>query len=282
MVHPSNAALSNASSINLGKKNLLGVNISAVNYAGAVEQIIAAAKSGRRCTTTALAVHGVMTGVNDPEHRHRLNSLDLVVPDGQPVRWGINLLHRCQLPDRVYGPNLMLETCRAAAAEQIPIFLFGATEETLQLLKNRLCDQFPGLQIAGTLASKFRRLESEKERDEMIRIIRESGAKITFAGIGCPRQEVWAFEMGDLLDMPILAVGAAFAFHAGQLSQAPSWMQRLGLEWLYRFACEPKRLWQRYVLLNPAYLTFLGLQFLRWKRFDPDSAPQPKTELWYG
>lgn len=267
--------------IDLGKKTLLGIGINAIDYEAAVERIMEAARAEKRLTVTALAVHGVMTSIGDTEHRYRLNRLDLVVPDGQPVRWALNGLYGTRLPDRVYGPNLMLKTCEAAAKEGHPIYLFGTTEEMLQELTQRLLEKFPTLRIVGAEPSRFRRLDAN-EQNSMAERIRASGARIVFAGIGCPRQEVWAYEMGDLIHLPILAVGAAFAFHAGKLSQAPPWMQRSGLEWLYRFTREPKRLWHRYLVLNPAYVTLLALQWLGIKRIDPESGTVPRNPLYYG
>ena len=120
---------------------------------------------------------------------------------------------------------------------------------------------FPRLIIAGAESSKFRTL-NEDERLEVASKINSTGARMTFVGLGCPRQEVFAYEMRDILPMPVIAVGAAFAFIAGQLPQAPRQMQRLGLEWLYRFKSEPRRLWRRYLLLNPLYLLLLGAQAL--------------------
>ncbi len=259
--------------IDRGKQNLLGVKIDAVDYTAAVGRIVAAAHAGRPCSTSALAVHGVMTGVLDAGHRYRLNQLDLIVPDGQPVRWALNLLHRTKLTDRVYGPNLMLKTCEQAAAEQLPIFLFGGTEELLTRLEVNLLKQFPNLKIAGKRASKFRQLTPD-ERDELIQEIRDSGARITFVGLGCPRQEVWAYEFREALSMPILAVGAAFNFHAGLLAQAPLILQKYGLEWAYRLCREPQRLWRRYLYLNPTYTAFVILQYSHlWKFTLPQSAP---------
>ena len=267
--------------IDHGKFNLLGVNISAVDYEAAVGRITQAADERKPLGVSALAVHGVMTGVTDDEHRHRLNQLELIVPDGQPVRWGLNLLHGVKLKDRVYGPNLMLKTCQAAAEQGIPIFLFGGKQELLDDLSEKLLEKFPSLKIAGVLASKFRTVSVE-EKQEIIDTINKSGAAITFVGLGCPRQEVWAYEFKDHLRMPVLAVGAAFNFHAGQLAQAPPIMQRLGLEWFFRFVKEPKRLWRRYMLLNPYYLWLLFLQFTRLKKFDPEATESPKTEILYG
>ena len=267
--------------IDLGKKNLLGVNINAIDYEAAVGQFVDSAKQSKRLTVTALAVHGVMTGALDSEHRHRLNSLDLVVPDGMPVKWCVNLLHKAGLQDRVYGPNLMLKVCEAAAQEGLPLYFFGTQSETLEKLIENLKAKFPNILIAGCEPSQFRKL-NEAENAEMVQRIRASGAKITFVGLGCPRQEIWAYELGDQLNMPVFAVGAAFPFHAGTLPQAPAWMQNNGLEWLFRLMSEPRRLWKRYLYLNPAYLTLVGLQFLKLRTVDPTSTKEPTESHRYG
>ncbi len=267
--------------IDHGKHNVLGILINAVDYEAAVERIVNSAKASRPMAVSALAVHGVMTGVLDREHRYRLNQFDLLVPDGQPVRWALKWLHGMRLPDRVYGPELMLATCRRAAEEGLPVFLYGGTDEILQGLRQRLPELISGLQIAGTMPSRFRRLTPE-ERDEVVAEIRASGAAITFVGLGCPRQEVWAFEFCHHVSMPSLAVGAAFPFHAGKIPQAPGFLQRRGLEWAYRLIQEPRRLWKRYLFLNPLYLTLLALQMLRLRKCDPTSASCPAEELLYG
>lgn len=259
---------------------MLGVNIDAVDYDAAVHRVMLAAERSEPMTVSALAVHGLMTGVMDEEHRYRLNKFDLLCPDGQPVRWALGWLHRAKLPDRVYGPNLMLKLCERAAATGTPIFLLGGSEELLADLSAKLCEQFPELNIAGARASKFRTLTPE-ERQEMIDEVRASGARMTFIGLGCPRQEVFAYEMREALGMPLLAVGAAFNFHAKQLSQAPQWMQDRGLEWLYRLGKEPRRLWRRYLMLNPMYLTLLGMQAVG-LRNRPAGGERPTHEVCYG
>lgn len=267
--------------IDYGKKNLLGVGIDSVDYEAAVSKIIDAAHADRQLGVSALAVHGVMTGVFDREHCYRLNELELVVPDGQPVRWGLNLLHGLDLPDRVYGPNLTLKVCEEAAKEGLPIFLFGSNDKTLEKLQTRLEEMFPAIQIVGSCPSKFRTLEPA-EKDELIQRIKDSGAKITLVGIGCPRQEIWAYEFREALSMPVMAVGAAFAFHAGELAQAPAWMQDRGLEWLYRFTKEPIRLWKRYMLLNPAYVSLLALQWTKLWTLRSKRGVRPSREILYG
>jgi N-acetylglucosaminyldiphosphoundecaprenol N-acetyl-beta-D-mannosaminyltransferase len=264
-----------------GKHNLLGVRLDAVDYEAAVAHLVGAARDRRPATATALAVHGVMSGVLDPVHRHRLNRLDLVVPDGQPIRWGLNLLHGTDLAERVYGPTLMLELCAAAAEEGLPIFLYGSSEAVSDRLAARLRERFPRLRLAGRSPSSFRRVSAE-EKAEIVARIRASGAALVFVGLGCPRQEVWAYEYGPELGMPVVAVGAAFDFHAGLLPQAPAWLQRRGLEWLFRLWQEPRRLWRRYLLLNPAYLLLLGLQWSGLRRFDPARTVEPPEEVRFG
>lgn len=266
--------------ISRGKRNLLGVLVDAVDQDGAVAELTAAAREGRPLAATALAVHGVMTGVGSSEHRFRLNSLDLVCPDGQPVRWGLNLLHRVGLTDRVYGPDLMLAMCRRASEEKLPVFFYGSSEEVLGRLVANLRRRFPALVVAGKRPSRFRRL-SPGEQEEVAGAIMASGARVLFVGLGCPRQEVFAYEMRGKISMPILAVGAAFPFHAGLLPQAPRWMQRRGLEWLFRLGSEPRRLWRRYILLNPAYLSLLVVQRLRLYTF-PTRGSEPGAPLAYG
>lgn len=267
--------------IDRGKHNLLGIRVDAVDCEAAVERVIAAATRGRPLAVSALAVHGLMTGVLDRHQRYRLNRFDLLVPDGQPVRWALNWLHRAGLAQRVYGPALMLEICRRAAGEGLPVFLFGGTERLLGRLGENLVRRFPALRIAGTRCSRFRRL-SHAERDETIAAIRDSGAALTFVGLGCPRQEVWAFELREALSMPLVAVGAAFNFHANELAQAPRILQDRGLEWLFRLACEPRRLWKRYLLLNPLYLCLLSLQLSGLCRFDEAAQAGPVETLNYG
>lgn len=267
--------------IDHGKKNIIGVRINAVDYEAATAELIAAAKAETKFTMTALAVHGVMTGALDPVHRYRLNRLDMVVPDGMPVKWGLNLIHKTKLQDRVYGPTLMLKCCEAAAEAGLPVFLFGTTNTTLESLSARLKAKFPKLIVAGTEASKFRRI-SEVDAEGLITRIRESGAKILFVGLGCPRQEVFAFELGEALRMPVFTIGAAFQFHAGLLPQAPAWMQNAGLEWLFRLTKEPRRLWWRYFYYNPYYLWLLACQWLKLKTLDPDDALSPTERILYG
>lgn len=244
------------------KHDVLGVQVDATDYASVVDRVADAAVAGRRLTVSALAVHGVMTGATDPAHRTRLNQLDIVTPDGQPVRWALRLLHGVRLADRVYGPTLTLHVCERAARDGIPVYFYGSRPEVLERLVARLTARFPGLQVAGSAPSRFAKVDAT-ERHAIADTIRASGARIVFVGLGCPRQEVFAYEFGDLLSLPVLAVGAAFDYHAGLLEEPPAWMQRNGLQWLFRLAQEPRRLWRRYLVTNTQFTVLLAAQAVR-------------------
>ncbi len=263
--------------IDAGKRNVLGVLVDVVDYDAAVERILQAAAEQRPMAVTALAVHGVMTGVADRAHAARLNSFDLATPDGQPVRWALNLLHGAGLVDRVYGPELTMRVLAGCAERGLPVYLYGSTEATLEALTTRLVAALPGLKVAGREPSKFRTCRPG-EAEEIADRIRSSGARLVLVGLGCPRQERFVHAMRPLLDMPLLAVGAAFDYHAGSLRVPPAWMQRAGLEWLWRLGLEPRRLWRRYLLLNPAYLARLAAQKTRlWRPVPADAAPATRS-----
>lgn len=236
-----------------GRHRVAGVAVDCIDYDTAVVRVVEAAHARRHLGVTALAVHGVMSGHDDPEQRRRLQDLDLVVPDGQPVRWALNALHGVGLRDRVYGPELTGRVCTAAARDGLPIYLYGSTPDVLEALETSLRARHPRLVIAGARPSLFR-TASAAEQQAIAAEIAASGARICLVGLGCPRQEVFVHEHRDLLSMPMLAVGAAFDFHAGLLAQAPRWMQDRGLEWLFRLTREPRRLWRRYLILNPRFV----------------------------
>lgn len=258
--------------IDAGKTDVIGVLVDAVDYDGAVARIIDAAVDRRPYQVSALAVHGVMTGVDDPEHLARLNSFDLVTPDGQPVRWAMNWIHHTGLHERVYGPDLTLAVCRAAVERDLSVYFHGSTTDTLEHLERRLPTLVPGLRIAGTSPSTFG-TSTPAELDALAERIRATGASICFVGLGCPRQEVFVHENADRLSMPCLAVGAAFDFHAGLQKEPPAWVQRAGLQWLQRLLGNPRRLWRRYLVLNPRFAWRVLLQ--RTGRYEAPEAVEP-------
>ncbi len=259
--------------------DVLGVGVDAVQYGGVVDRIAAAAHSGAECKVAALAVHGLMEAVDDPAFRARISTFDLVCPDGQPVRWATNLLHRTGLPDRVYGPELMRLLCAKAAAEQLEVFLYGTDGATLSQLVSALEQDYPSIRIVGTLPSRFGRVTPEEHR-EIAETIKSTGAKICFVGLGCPRQEVFAYEISGQLEMPVVAVGAAFRYLAGLDVEPPSWVQRAGLQWLYRLLRDPVRLWRRYLILNPRFVLAVLMQRFARRRSATSSCTRPGFEGW--
>lgn len=267
--------------IDQGKKSLFGIGVSAIDYEAAVQHIVNAAQQRRPLAISATAVHGLMTAVMDAHQRYRLNHFDLVVPDGQPLVWALNILHKAGLRERVYGPQLTLELCRQSAERQIPVYFYGSRPEVLERMTANLRQRFPALIVAGVSPSLFR-TTTLQEKDEICQRIVKSGARIVFVGLGCPRQEVWASEYCQPLSMPTVAVGAAFDFHAGTLAQAPAWMQARGLEWLFRLMKEPARLWKRYLSTNPMFVALFAIQWLLGPRFFPSQGRRPPHELLYG
>jgi N-acetylglucosaminyldiphosphoundecaprenol N-acetyl-beta-D-mannosaminyltransferase len=215
---------------------------------------------------TAAAVNLVMSARDDPATMRAVLAATLAVPDGQPLVWALRLLGHVRAT-RVYGPDLMAAYCAQAARTATPIYLYGGrSEEALTLLERRLRERFGGLQIAGGWSPPFRPLSAE-EQAQVVERIDGSGAQVVWVGTGQPKQELWMHEMRPLLAAPLLVgVGAAFDFHAGIVSQAPGWMQRGGLEWLYRLTREPKRLWRRYASQNPRFVVGFARQYLRERR----------------
>jgi N-acetylglucosaminyldiphosphoundecaprenol N-acetyl-beta-D-mannosaminyltransferase len=250
------------------KANILGVGISITDYAEVLCCVIDAAQAQQALLVDACAVHVLMEAIQDPTFAAVLNRFDIVAPDGQPVRWGLRWTRQARLHERVYGPNLMLQTCVAAAQARLPIYLYGGQEDTLQPLAARLAMRTPGLRVAGARAGRFRALTADEQASDAQAII-ESGARIVFVGMGAPRQEWWIFHMRERLPLPMLAVGAAFDIHAGQLAQAPALLQQAGLEWLFRLTHEPTRLWRRYLTVTPRYLPLIASQALGFRQFAP-------------
>ena len=241
------------------KCNIAGVLVDPIYYDDAVGQIIEAALGRRSFAVSALAVHGIITGVEDSNQRSRINELDLVLPDGQPVRWALNLLYRTRLSSTVRGTTVARRLLKEAEQNDLTIFLYGSTERTLRQLVVALSREFPRLQVAGALPSQFRHL-SDGEAMVLAERIKQSGAGLVFVGLGCPRQERFVHYMRANIPAPLIAVGAAFDYLGGNLAEPPIVVQRVGLEWAWRLALEPRRLWRRYLLLNPMYVLLISLQ----------------------
>jgi N-acetylglucosaminyldiphosphoundecaprenol N-acetyl-beta-D-mannosaminyltransferase len=244
------------------KVDLFGVGVSVTNYDEAAEAILQAARLGVPAVITCHAVHAIVTASRDPFLRAIVNSFELVSTDGQPVRWALNLLYHTDLSERVYGPELMLRLCCRSGEGGLPVYLYGGNQAVAKKLQANLLRLYPRLQIAGCEAPPFRPLTPEEDQAVVERINR-SGAGLVFIGLGCPKQDLFAHEHRDRIKAVQVCVGAAFDFHAGVKKMAPAWMQRHGLEWLYRLTQEPGRLWRRYLITNSRFLAQLGVALVR-------------------
>lgn len=230
-----------------------GVLMTPTTYDEAVDVLLRAAEAGQPATADFGAVHVLATAARDADFRATVNALDMVAPDGQPVRWAMNFFHKAGLSDRVYGPELTRRVCKAAAKRGVSIYLYGSSPETIEKLKANLLTMFPALKIAGAESPPFRPLTAAEDAAAVERI-NASGAGLLFIGLGAPKQEAFAVAHRQSIRPVQLCVGAAFDFHAGVKSTAPAWMQKRGLEWLYRLVKEPRRLWKRYLVTNSVYL----------------------------
>jgi N-acetylglucosaminyldiphosphoundecaprenol N-acetyl-beta-D-mannosaminyltransferase len=244
---------------------IINVGIDTTSYADTCDRIAALAQRNQSCYIVAANVHVVMTAYWNRAYGQVLANAEIVTPDGMPLVWSLRSL-RVKSQQRVYGPDLMLACCDRAAQENLPIYLFGATVETLDKLEQNLKARFPNLAIAGKHAPPYFDLDDpkfESQLSEDIERIDKSGAKIVFVALGCPKQEFWMSHAHHRLPAVMIGVGAAFDFHSGQVSQAPRWMMAIGLEWLYRFSQEPMRLWQRYLINNPCFVILFAIQHLK-------------------
>lgn len=252
------------------KYNILGVSISATSYAevtGICANWIADAHAETARYICVTSVHGIITGRQEPWVRDVLNAADIATPDGMPVVWALRSFG-ARDQQRVYGPTLMMHLCRMAADRGYGIYLYGGTEERLELLRRKLTKQVPHLHIAGSYAPPFRPLNQEEDA-RVKSAIQESGARLVFIGISTPKQDKWMFDhRSDFPGVVMVGVGAAFDFHAGRVKQAPEWIQRAGLEWLFRLAAEPRRLWKRYILITPRFLPLWALQWIASRTYE--------------
>jgi N-acetylglucosaminyldiphosphoundecaprenol N-acetyl-beta-D-mannosaminyltransferase len=238
---------------NLRKVDLFGIQVNLVDRQQTLDAIMHWARERRPALVDFMGVHGLTHAQRHADYKRRLNEFDLVACDGQPVRWALNHWYGANIPERVYGPTMTLEVCRAAAEQDVAVYFYGSRVEVLDQLTARLSKMFPNLKIAGAESPPFRRL-STAERFETIARINASGAGVVFLGLGCPKQEEFATDCRGRIHAVQLCVGAAFDLHAGMAKMAPRWMQNAGLEWFYRLCKEPRRLWRRYLVGNTMFL----------------------------
>ena len=246
-------------------REVIGIPLAMTDYDEAMDVMDGLIARRERGYVCAVAVHAVTVAYGDEEMREALLGSTLTVPDGMPLVWAANILGE-ELPHRVYGPELMRRYNERCAERGHRIWLYGGRDQgSLAQLALNLRQENPGINIVGGYSPPFREL-SEEEEDEVARQINAARPDVLWVGIGVPRQEKWMARMRAKLDAPVIcAVGAAFDFHAGRVSQAPPWMQDRGLEWTYRIAQEPRRLLPRYLYYNPAFLFAFARQLVREK-----------------
>jgi N-acetylglucosaminyldiphosphoundecaprenol N-acetyl-beta-D-mannosaminyltransferase len=245
---------------------LLGVPLALTTYEGVLDWMDEMVATGARGYVCVAAVHTVMASREDPALRAAVLGADVTVPDGQPLVWALNALGH-QLPDRVYGPELMWRACERAARTGRTMYLYGGRNQgALVQLTLELRRAHPGLRIVGGYSPPHRELTADEE-STLVADINASGADIVWVGIGVPKQEKWMARLRDRLEPAVLVgVGAAFDFHAGLVPQAPDWMQRVALEWAFRLAQEPRRLWRRYLRYNPRFVSGFARQYVLHRR----------------
>lgn len=233
--------------------DVLGVKVSVVNMNLAVSlthQWIAAGLPGYICVT---GVHGVMEAQRDPEFLHILNRAAINLPDGMPMTW-VGRLQGFQNMDRVFGPDFMAAICRLSVERGYRNFLCGGKPGTAELLSEALQKKFPGLKIVGTFTPPFRSLRKEEEEELVVQVL-QSKPHIVWVGLSTPKQERFMTQFVSRFQAPLLiGVGAAFDYHTGGIRDCSTWIKRAGLQWLHRLIQDPKRLWKRYLLNNPAFI----------------------------
>jgi N-acetylglucosaminyldiphosphoundecaprenol N-acetyl-beta-D-mannosaminyltransferase len=203
-------------------------------------------------------VHSVVMAGLRRDTGYAVRSSDLALPDGMPVVWMLRRLgFKSQL--RINGPDFMWRFCSYLQNQPNSVYLYGNQQSTLDVLSTRLMAAFPGLRIAGDISPPYRQLTPDED-DAVVNAINASGASVVFISLGCPKQEVWMAKHRDRIQAVLIGVGAAFDYHAGTLRRADPWMQAWGLEWAYRLACEPRRLWKRYLLSNSVFMLHAAAQ----------------------
>jgi len=251
---------------NLPRANILGVGISAINLGEATRLIVDAVRERRKGYVAVTGVHGVSEAQRDSEFRYILNAAFLNTPDGMPMSW-VGRWQGFKKMDRVYGPDLMHEICAVTKDSGVRHFLYGGAPGVANKLKGALLSRFPGLCVCGTWTPPFRPLNVPEEH-ELFQLFEATEPDICWVGLSTPKQERFMAAYLDKLPVTVMiGVGAAFDIHAGRVRQAPLWIQRSGLEWLFRLAQEPKRLWKRYLINNPLFVIRILAQLSRVRRY---------------
>jgi N-acetylglucosaminyldiphosphoundecaprenol N-acetyl-beta-D-mannosaminyltransferase len=244
---------------------ILGMRVDPTSYSDTASRVLNWAHLGESRYVCVATVNNVMEVYDSAEFRRIMNAADLVTPDGMPLVWGLQWLG-VRGATRVYGPDLTPIVLNAAESEELPVGFYGGSPAVLRKLLDTVARRFPSLEVAFAWSPPFRPLTREED-EQVVRQINDSGARILFVGVSTPKQERWMASHRGRVRAVMLGVGAAFDFLAGVKPQAPRWMQDAGLEWFFRLASEPRRLWRRYFRHNPRFIAFFALQLAGWRRF---------------
>lgn len=247
------------------RKRVLSLFAHVVTHQSVIERVAELGERGEGGYVCFLTAHMVMESYDKPEFGAKVNNADLIIPDGMPVVW-LQKIQDAKEATRVRANDLMIMLFAFAEQRNLKIGFYGGRHEVLTAMVNRAKEEYPNLQIAYAYSPPFRPLTAEEDQ-KITREINESGTQFLFLGLGCPKQENWMAEHKGKLKAVMLGVGASFDFYAGNVKESPPWIGRLGLEWLFRLTQEPKRLWRRYLILNPRFIWLAILQLFRLKKF---------------
>lgn len=242
----------------------LELNVS--NYESAIEQIVAMVNAGDGGYVCISTVHMIMESYDNPEYGVMVNAANMVVTDGMPLVW-MQKLRGENEAGRVRGNDLMMRLCAYAEKHELRIGFYGGKQSVIDAILKRANIDYPKMSIVYAYSPPFRPL-TEMEDNEVTEEIKRSSPDILFIGLGCPKQEKWMVAHKDKLSAVMLGVGAVFDFYAGNLAECPIWLQKIGLEWLYRLYREPRRLWKRYLILNPRFIWLATMQLTGLKKFE--------------
>lgn len=250
----------NDSSKNSERARVVSLDTTVINIDDAINRIVEMARANESRYVCFSTVHMVMESHDDPEFGAKVNAADMVVTDGMPLVW---MQHRQGRTEggRVRANDLMTRICEVAAKENLRVGFYGGRQEVIDAIVERAKRELPDLQITYAYSPPFRLLTDDEDA-QITEEIKTSGAQILFMGLGCPKQENWMAAHRGRISAVMLGVGASFDFYAGNVKESPQWLQDIGFEWLYRLTQEPKRLWRRYIILNPRFMWLAAKQLL--------------------
>jgi N-acetylglucosaminyldiphosphoundecaprenol N-acetyl-beta-D-mannosaminyltransferase len=241
-------------------------NISIGDYSEFIDELVTLSKNQSSSYVCICNVHMLIEANDSESFANIVNQADMVTPDGKPVAKGLEWLHKIK-QSRVAGMDLIESLFERSAKDQLKLFLFGSTEDVLAKMVEKAKNQFPNINIVGTLSPPFREL-SEQEKTDIVTEINVQNPDFVFVALGCPKQEKWMAEHKGKVNACMIGLGGAFPVYAGTVERSPDWMQRNGLEWLYRLYKEPGRLWKRYFYTNSKFIWLFSLQFVKTRVFN--------------